>query len=636
MATKEKTKTSPDTWESRFNKAASSQEAMFKKWSEWYKMMYAVLDDSNIAPWRSKIFIPILSTKAWNMIAKFIQQEPGFEVTVRNNDDQEMDVNELERVADKVQRKLEMDYHNPELTDPIPDKLKTVLEDAVVTGTGLAKVPWVSKTKETRSHPFNDYGEVDFTQDEITRIDIGYNDLEPVNIFNVFVAPAATSFQSSPWVIIREFKSLDDLKKINEQSPVEIYKNLSQIEGVSSTSDRLAQYSKSRQNLTSDQDAISEDQTVNMVELFECYDGANRTICTYAAVANNKSKTGRSWVELRYQKNPYWHGKFPLVPFYIRRRPYSVWGEGVFETTERLQAATNDVFNHYMDNWNLSVDGGIMIEETSRVADFLVEPGFELVYSGEKPSQFKFPEPNPNQLTLVYTELQKSIEQATISNYAQGTPVSGLDKTQGTARGTMAILEAATDMIQYMRDNFVSSIKQVGQQWLSNNRQFMNFDAEVPVLKNNKYEVEILTPQEMQLQMQLRINDMDMQPVSKQQRRENYLAYMQQLIQLQTASLNQSQITGDQNQTIFIDYHTLATELAKQFSIKSFQKQVMPNKEALAVQDLSDIEGEAQTAQGEEATAEESARLALEDADVPDEERIQAAEEAMEALNGRG
>lgn len=220
-----------------------------------------------------------------------------------------------------------------------------------------------------------------------------------------------------------------------------------------------------------------------------------------------------------------------------------------------------------------------------------------------------------------------------------GTPVSGLDKTQGTARGTLAILEAATDMLQYMTDNFVSSVKQIGEMWLSNNRQFMNFEAEVPVLKDNKFEIEVLTPEEMQLQMQLRINDMNMQPISKQQRREDFLAYVQQLVQLQTASVNQAQLSGDPSQTVFIDWHQIIPEMAKYFSVKSFQKQIMPNDKALAVQneaaDTSALEEEAAMAGDEEAEAEDMAGAAIVEADLPDEETLAAAEEALENLSGR-
>lgn len=643
------------TWEGRYTRASADQTSLFDKFNEWYKMMYAIRDKRNVAEWRSKIHIPLLSTKAWNMVAKFVQQEPGFEVEVRNEDSLELDIETIEKVADKVQRKLEYDYHNPELTETMRDKLNACLVDAVVTGTGLAKVPWVTKKKQLFRHATKKTGELDYDNDEVTSFTMGFNDLEPVNIFNVFIAPSATSLQTAPWVIIAERKTLAQLKAVNENYGVELYKNLDALKGVKSTPDKFAEQKKARQNLTSEEDPYVADQTVQEIEIFECYDRDEGTICTYASRGNGKNKD-QGWVVIREQKNPYWHGKFPLVPFYIRRRPFHFWGESLFQTTERLQAAANDIFNHYMDNWNLSVDGGIMIDETSQVADFLVEPGFELVYRGEMPKQFSFPAPDPNQLTMVMNQIEKSVENATISNYATGTPVSGLDKTQGTARGTMAILEAATDMIQFMRDNFSSSIRQVGEMWLSNNRQFMDFKFPTPTIKDNKMEMEVLTPEELQLQMELRINDMAMQPISDQQKRENFIAYQDRLIQLQTASMSQAQLTGDQSQVIFLDYNTQAQELAKHFNQRGIQKQLLPNDQALAVQGQQQ---EAQMLEQEAAAAEEEAAMAAEEemaalqeeeanmmdddvmqvAELPDDKKIDAAEAALmeleEAVGGR-
>lgn len=629
------------TWQNRYNRAASDQTKMFDKFNEWYKMMYAIRDDRNTAKWRSKVHIPLLSTKAWNMVSKFIQQEPGFEVTVRNEDADDLPIDELEKIADKVQRKLEYDYHNPELPEPMRDKLNAPLVDAVVTGTGLAKVPWVTKRKKLFKHASSRSGEIDYERDEVTTYPIGYNDLEPVNIFNVFIAPSATSLQEAPWVIISERKTLAQLRAVNASYGVEVYKNLDSLKDVKSTPDRFAEQKKARQNLTTEIDPYVADETVQEIEIFECYERDTNKICVYASMGNDKNKD-QGWINIREQTNPYWHGKFPLVSFYIRRRPFHFWGESLFETTQRLQSAANDVFNHYMDNWNLSVDGGVMIEETSQINDFLVEPGFQLVYRGEQPKQFSFPTPDPNQLTLVMNQIEKSLEQATISNYATGTPVSGLDKTQGTARGTMAILEAATDMIQFMRDNFSSSIRQIGEMWLSNNRQFIDFDFPVPTLKNNKMSMEILTPEELQLQMELQINDMAMQPISDQQKRENFIAYQDRLIQLQTASINQANITGDENQVLFIDYNLQAQELAKHFNQRGIQKQLIPNEEALAVKN-EQAAAEQQAMEDTSAVEQETANLeseldhmvdedVMDVADIPDEDTVAQAEEALMAL----
>lgn len=179
---KEETEKQAKLWAERLAIAVKNQEPMFDKFSKWFDLMHANVNDENIALWRSKVFIPVLAGKAWNLIAKFVGLKPGFEVTLRDPEpmpdipeDIENDptlkeeyykaenerVQELKDRAEKMQRKLEFDYDNPKLTEPIRDKLLSSLIDAVVTGSGFAKVPWCSKTDSRYERIVGEDGTVD-------------------------------------------------------------------------------------------------------------------------------------------------------------------------------------------------------------------------------------------------------------------------------------------------------------------------------------------------------------------------------------------------------------------------------------------------------------------------------------------
>lgn len=558
------TKTSADTWQERYDIAVNNQETMFKKFSDWYKLMYATVDDSNIAVWRSKVFIPILAGKAWNLISKFVGLKPGFEVALRNPD---ASTDVQKEMARMMQLKLEYDYDNPALDEPIRDKMINCLVDAVVTGTGFAKVPWHVKTKKRYERIIGEDGTVDLTKQKVIESKYGCNDLLPVNIFNVFIAPGSTNLYKAPWVIIKEYKTIDQLKAMNATE--KIYNNLDKLENARVDADQFAQYKKSRNRLTNDQDPIVTDKTVDYVAIYECYEG-NR-ICTYAD-AGTKNGKSEGWIELREQENPYWHGKFPLVRFVVKQRPYDVWGEGVFELTERLQSAVNDVFNHYMDNWNLSVDGMYMIPENSRVSNFVVQPGGQITYQGTPPSQFKMPEPNPNSVQQVLAVLEKSVEDATISAYATGATSSSTDKTKGTATGIIRLQQAAGDLISFMRSNFQQTINQIGQMWLSNNQQYLDRAITVPAEKGTTEEVH---PAMLQGDMELRIDDASMEPVSKEDQRTAYMQYVQQTLALQQASAAQAQITQGQTKPLVIDFKELFEQMSDKFGIKSEQSIVI-------------------------------------------------------------
>lgn len=574
--TKQSNQDKAQLWSQRYDIAKKNQQPMFDRFSKWFDLMYANINDTNMALWRSKVFIPVLASKAWSLISKFVGLKPGFEVSLRDpepmpekipeelEDDLQIKAEytkaENERIADmkrraeKMQKKLEYDYDNPRLSEPIRDKLISPLVDAVVTGTGFAKVPWHVKDIKKYSRIIDDSGTVDLTKEQVIGTKYGCNDLIPINIFNMFIAPSATNLYDSPWVIIKEYKTTEELKKTKH------YSNIDKLENSRAEADEFASQKRSRNRLVSDEDPIVSDNSVDFVAVYECYEGD--MIYVYAD-AGTKNGNRMPWVELDARKNPYWHGKFPIVRFVVKQRPYSVWGEGLFEITERLQSAINDSFNHYMDNWNLSVDGMWLIEEGSNVDDFVIQPGGQIYYSGNAPQPAKIPEPNPQAIDLVNNYLAKAIEDSTISSYATGLPSSATDTTQGTATGIKRLQDAAGDIIGFMRSNFQQSIKQIGEMWLSNNQQFMDRNL---VITDNSEPVKI-TPYDMQGDMDLRIDDASMESVSKEDQKNSWLAFLQQTLSLQQASLAQAQSSGIP--PLELDYEELWKSTAEKFGIKS-------------------------------------------------------------------
>lgn len=596
-ATKEDKNKQAKIWAERLGIAIKNQEPMFDKFAKWFDLMHANVNDENIALWRSKVFIPVLAGKSWNLIAKFVGLKPGFEVSLRDpepmpdipeeieNDPQLKEeyyktenerIQQLKDKAEKMQRKLEYDYDNPRLSQPIRDKVLASLIDAVVTGSGFAKVPWTTKTVQRYERIVGNDGTVDLTKEKVIESKIGYNDLIPINIFNFYPAPSSPNLQDAPWIIIKEYKTIPQLK---EQG---IYNNIDQLENSHSQADQFAQYKKSRNRLTGDQDPIASDKTLDQIAIYECYEGD--MIYTYAD-AGSKNGSNTPWVELRCHKNPYWHGKYPLVEFVVKQRPHDIWGEGLFELTERLQSAINDTFNHYMDNWNLSVDGVWFIDETSNVNDFIIQPGGEITYRGSKPEAAHMPEPNPNSVQIVNQFLEKAIEDATVSSYATGAMNSATDKTQGTATGILRLQQAAGDMISFMKSNFMQTIKQVGEMWLSNNQQFI---AQPLTLTDSNRPVQI-NPSDLQGDMELRIDDASMEPMSKEDQKTSYLAFVQQALQLQQASVAQAQVAGTKPLTLNFD--EMFEDTAEKFGIKSVDSLI------ISPQEIEEEQAKAQAAQ---------------------------------------
>lgn len=559
-------------WQARYRVAYNNQLPMFKRFADWYDVMYAVVNTKNYNLWRSKVYLPILGSKAWQLISKFIALKPGFEVRVRDDgvSDEDLGItSELMDKAYKAQLKLEYDYDNPDMERPLREKLLSVLVDATVTGVGMAKVNWEVLTKTRYEYPVRADGTIDMSTEKVTESTVGMNDLTPVNIFNFFIAPAATDLYGAPWVIIKEFKTLSELQAVNSSKGVEVYKNLDQLEGARSNGDPIAVYKKARNRLTTQIDPYTVDRTVDFLDIYECYDKATMSIKTFANAGGTATKGESNWIEIRSRKLPYWHGKYPLVRFTVKQRPYDFWGQGCFETSHRMQVAMNDIVNHFFDNMNLALDGMLIAPESAGINDYVVEPGGLITYRTEEPKQFKFPDPNPVLFNTSMEFLMSQIESDTINGYAAGNPQSDTDKTRGTKGGILALQQAADDMTAFMRMNFQESIKTVGQMWLSNNQQFMSNTLTVIVKKDHTDKKVRIKPADLQANMELRVDEASMMPISDDQIKDQFTQFTGMLMQYQEAAMQQHNLLG--TPPMALNYDEITNEAAEKFGFRNVQ-----------------------------------------------------------------
>lgn len=550
-------------WSERFNTMENAQQAMFTRVSKYYDIMYAVQNTSNIAPWRAKVFIPILASKAWDLVSRLSNITPYFQTKI---DEIELEQNDFKIPQETIDRqnrldaKLRKDYAEAE--EPIKLKVADTLLDAVVAGTGWGKVSWETRNKKMYSKQINDEGMVDNPdKDEVEEYEEGYNCFEPTNFFNVFVAPNAPSWAKANYIIVRYFKPFHEL----EDNP---NYNLSELFDQPKTV-TFDNQNNARNRIVNEKTLFQTDQTVKTATIYECYerkaDGIYLT--TYA-----EGKSGQPWVKIRSSGKRYWHDHYPIVPFYIRKKTYSPWGESLFENNATLQSATNDIFNHYLDNLNVSLDSMIMYEDGTLTNDFIVEPGGEITYTGDAPKQFKFPEPNPAQIAQVMNMIQGAIEQATVPQYISGVPDSSTDKTAGTAKGISLITEAATEKIGFMKDNFKQGMTIVGRIMLSNLAQFQDKPDMVTYQDKGQLKPDIVLPGDYQGKISLTIDDDSMLPLTKDERRDLALGFLAQVGQVQKLAIEQATFFQDQKGVPKIKYGEFIDELAQYYSTKDPQR----------------------------------------------------------------
>lgn len=564
-----------EKWQKRFHTAENAQQPLFQKVQKFYDILYAVFNTSNIAPWRSKVYVPTLAAKAWDLIARLSTIQPDFTVDITNELETNDETQELQYTKDateridKINAGLDYDFKNTP-GEPMKLKLFNTLVDSVVAGTGFAKVCWTVEKKKTRARPVDEHNMTDLSKEITKESEQGTNDFEPVNFFNVFIEPNATSFYDSNYVIVRNYTS----KQKAKDSGLYDNKAIDDLVISKPSNNNFTVFNQARDRALNNRD--TNDDTVDSICLYECLD-PDGTLHVFGEGSKTNGNTSSNddsngWIDVRAVNDQYWHGTYPLVPFYIRKKSFSAYGESLFENNARLNSAVNDLFNHYLDNWNLSIDSMLIYEDNSLQNDFVVEPGGEIIYTGTEPKQFKFPEPDPQQLSVVMGVLNQAIEAATVPQYLSGVPDSALDKTQGTATGVKNITEAATEKVAFMRDNYKQSMKMVGKMWLSNRQQFQDSPLQLKTVQKGKIKPQILMPGDLQGEVTVEIDDDSMIPVTKEQKRQTFIDLIGQLAGIQKIGMEQFALTKDITDVPRYDLVELAEDLADQFAVKDPQK----------------------------------------------------------------
>ncbi len=580
MATAEK---NASKWEMRFANRKLKMQRLFEDSRKYYDIMYAVQNTSKISPWKSKVYVPVLASKGWDLISRMSDVVPLFNVTIKN----ELEMNDetgafqvpedVRERQERIECKLQYDYSYSR-DEPMKLKVFDPLVDAVVAGTGYAAAPWVFEEKHTYGRQFDESGLMDNENVVDKKTMSGRNSFEGVNFYNVFPADAA-SWWKMPYLIVRGHKPLVDMELAG------VYQNLDKVDTGAQTDIEFDLYNESRNRVVNEEERSYSDDSVKMVTYYECYERTTKGIeLTVYAEGGDE----RGWVEIRPTRIPYWHNMFPIVPFYCRKKSYSVFGESLFENNRTLQSATNDLFNHYLDNWNLSIESMIMYEDGTLTNDFIIEPGGEITFTGEAPKQFKFPEPNPQQLSLVMGVLEKGIENATFSQYASGVPNSSTDKTQGTAYGVKTITEAATTKIGFFRDNFKQSMKTVGQIWLSNLQQFADSPEEIRRMKNGREVPDVVMPSDYQGETELDIDDDSMVPTTKQEKREMFSGFLNELLMIQKAAIEQGAIFKQPSDIPRFNFHEIVEDSANLYTRKDFDRYLLDSTVEIAPDEQPD------------------------------------------------
>lgn len=236
-------------------------------------------------------------------------------------------------------------------------KLVEFYKGVMIFGTGFGRTYWdFDEVEKQRMVPTEVDGRRVWSPKNTEKVKVVRSDnpnFEPLNIYDCFADPNATSLENMRWFIYRRFKSLSELKKENITRGYEYYKNLDKLEQAyndkatnsTSVSEDLY-YREHRRTMLQTQEFIGKDSTNQDIVILTRF--TKDTWCDIVPEYGN--------LVIREIENPYFHGELPIIHAVDYPYPNELYGMGEIEPIERLQRAINAVLNQRLDNVQLTLN----------------------------------------------------------------------------------------------------------------------------------------------------------------------------------------------------------------------------------------------------------------------------------------
>lgn len=242
-------------------------------------------------------------------------------------------------------------------------KLVMYIKSMLIFGTAFGRTHWDFREKEkTQMIPKQINGRMVWTPKNTKKIKVTEFDgpnFEPLNIYDCYFDPNATSIQNMRWFIYRTFKTLKELEdmsdaKYQENGQKDYFKNL----------DKLKQMMKDKKDGKKSGDSAPSDMQFRehrrimlSTQEFRGKDESNPELVVF------RRFTREGWCDIvpeydlviREVENPYFHGELPIIYGVDYPYPGELLGMGEIEPIDRVQRAINAVLNQRLDNVQLTL-----------------------------------------------------------------------------------------------------------------------------------------------------------------------------------------------------------------------------------------------------------------------------------------
>lgn len=508
----------------RYELAHTNQYPYWIDFDRYYKMYESYVNE-NKEIYQTKIFIPMVFSVIERFLPRIISSKPTVNFMPRRPDTVQKAQNMqslFEWQWDQVSRRKDGGMYL--------EMLKFVKE-ALVSGTAIAKVPWIKEERETKK--YNQKNEV------VNRLVKYFDgpDFELIDPYDFFFDPEAYDIQRASWVIHRTRRTLDEMRSINKSKGVEIYKNLHILQNMKP--DELSgtenDFKYRRKVALGGGQVLVQDKTTDKYELLECWgmfpklDENGKPTDDQALEPRVIVLANRS-VIVRDIPYPYWHGKKPFIKYTPFPRQWEFYGIPIIKHLERVQFYMNEFVSQKFDNQVIELNQMLVIDPLANVEDWQLvwRPGGVIRAHPE----YVKPLPIGDVTGPIDNSLQylSQVSQLTtgLSDYYTG-GVNADQTLNKTATGANDIQEQIAarvqEAVQVLEEQV---IKEIGYQWHGLDGQFIKLPLIVRVTgADGKPDFPLIMPDDIRYDFDIIPESGSTQPVNMALQRNQFIQALQ-------------------------------------------------------------------------------------------------------------
>ena len=328
----------------------------------------------------------------------------------------------------------------------------------------------------------------------------------PVNPFNIFPDPLATSVDDAEYIIYASYKNVEVLKRMFPDKA-------DRLTGSSINYSELV-YSNDKNARVDNQVLVLEVWTRDYENIEENDEGKRESKQVYprGRVLTICPELG---VVLSDKPNPYKDGKFPFVLIKDYDIPGKFWGEGEVAQLLSPQKHMNDLNNAIIDNAKATANMPWIVDKNAGIkqGSITARPGLIIRKNPNTEVRRESPPSMPMYVINAVETYKKDIEMISgVHNTLRGENTSGVY----TAQGLLALQEAGQVRIRLKVKLLEVALAEIAELWVSRMKQFWKEDKWLRITKSDgSYDLKKFTTQILEYDYDIKITAGSTMPVNR-------------------------------------------------------------------------------------------------------------------------